>query len=546
MADVYEAELIGDLGFRRKVAIKRMLGDAAVDSDRARRFLDEARIASLLHHAGIVSVIDVGLLDGLPFQVLELVEGLDVQQLQQRAGGVLPLEVALIIASDVAHALDHAHLARDASGNPLGIVHRDVKPSNVLVSWNGDVKLTDFGIAFAHDRMARTEAGSVAGTHGFIAPEQRHRSEVDGRTDVFALGVTLHAMLTGKTPLSDVKVEIDVLSGKPMPLDAAIPDDVRAVIARAVDPERRDRVTADELADLLGALLAPRLSRDARGHLREYMARWRVVDKPKPGVLDQLLGLDVVLTCEQLGEEPRRYALRPTAIAPPPGDVDSESKPTVDGTPPRGVVRGDTPTPLGGPRERRGRARGAVVAVASLVAAGAVAVTTWQVQRTDERHDASATRMAPTERDAGPEVAVPPPIRTVDAGAGVASAGDMVVLDAGIVSTTRPERRRDGAKAGARGGARTEPKTDGRTDAHRGARDERGSLATGFVQVIGEQNIGAKVVIDGRDVGFAPNKLEVSQGRHQLVVVRKDGSRLESSIEVTDYHSVARPLRPTL
>src|SRR5262245_32249330 len=119
MAEVFEAELAGELGFVRKVAIKRMLEDAAADASAAQRFLDEAVIASRLHHANVISVVDLGMLDGTPFQVLELVDGIDAQRLLQRAGGKLPVVVALAIANDVAHALDHAHNAVDPAGVPL-------------------------------------------------------------------------------------------------------------------------------------------------------------------------------------------------------------------------------------------------------------------------------------------------------------------------------------------------------------------------------------------------------------------------------------------
>jgi tRNA A-37 threonylcarbamoyl transferase component Bud32 len=318
MAEVFEAELVGDLGFVRKVAIKRMLATAAAEPAAARRFLDEARIASRLHHAHIVAVVELGLLDGLPFQVLEFVDGSDAQELLQRAGGVLPLEVALAITGDVAHALDHAHGALDDAGLPLHIVHRDVKPSNVLVSWAGDVKLGDFGIAVARDRTAITEAG-VLGTRGFLAPEQHMRGQLDGRTDVFALGLTLHALLTGTTPLADPAVELRVLAGDSVPLDPAIPDDVRAVIARAVAPVRAERPSAGEFAEAIGAVLAPRLVSDPRSLVRAFLAGL-APQRTRAGALDALLGIDVVL--DHADGEVRRFATvhhatAPTVASPP-------------------------------------------------------------------------------------------------------------------------------------------------------------------------------------------------------------------------------------
>ncbi|MBA2538197.1 MAG: serine/threonine protein kinase, partial [Deltaproteobacteria bacterium] len=309
MAEVFEAELAGDLGFVRKVAIKRMLEHAAADPTAARRFLDEASIASRLHHANVVSVVDLGLLDDRPFQVLEYVDGIDAQRLLQRAGGKLPLDVALVISTAVAHALDHAHTAVDASGLGLGIVHRDVKPSNVLVSWSGDVKLGDFGIAVARDREATTEAGVVAGTRGFIAPEQRTRGELDGRTDVFALGLTLHALVTGDSPLFDIEIEMRALAGDPVPIDPSVPPEIRELLAGALALSRTARPTAAALAAQLGALLAPRLSGDSRSILRTYLAQYAAKPAPRAGALDALLGIEVVRTGGSR-EEVARYETR--------------------------------------------------------------------------------------------------------------------------------------------------------------------------------------------------------------------------------------------
>jgi protein kinase-like protein len=314
MAEVFEGELASELGFVRKVAIKRMLAEVAGDPDTAKRFLDEARIASRLHHASIVAVLDVGLLEGLPFQVLELVDGINVEQLMQRAGGTLPIDIALFIANEVAHALDHAHAATDDAGAPLGIVHRDVKPSNILVAWGGDVKLSDFGIAVARGRESRTEAGTVTGTLGYMSPEQRTRSHVDDRSDVYALGLTLHAMIAGDSPLRDAAAELRAASGQRLELDARVPDDVRRVIDSALAPDRLARPSAHQLADAIGSVLAPRMVRDGRTALRDFLATLRDAG-PKRGALDQLLGLDMVVDeAAPPAPGPPRFELRPTGV----------------------------------------------------------------------------------------------------------------------------------------------------------------------------------------------------------------------------------------
>src|SRR5207237_6362173 len=139
--EVFEAIATGERGFTRTVAIKRMLPE--IERAHENMFLDEARIASHLHHANIVSVLDYGLADQRPFQVLEFVDGLDLQSavaLAKERGAPIPVEVALHVCTEVAHALQHAHQARGPDGQPLGIVHRDVKPANILVPYDGDVK----------------------------------------------------------------------------------------------------------------------------------------------------------------------------------------------------------------------------------------------------------------------------------------------------------------------------------------------------------------------------------------------------------------------
>jgi serine/threonine protein kinase len=370
MAEVYEAVMIGAHGFTRRVAVKQIAAELALIPGLIDQFLDEARLAARLHHAGIVGVLDYGVVDGRPFQVLEFVDGVNASELRGRAGGRLPVEIALIIAADVAHALDHAHRATDG-GRHLGLVHRDVKPGNLLVSWDGDVKLSDFGIAWAHDRAAPTETGVVRGTVPFMAPEQRLRGALDGRTDVYGLGCALHVMLAGASPVEAPAAIAASLLGEPPTIAPEVPADLAAVIARACAPRPDDRfATAGDLADALGRLLAQRLDRDARGHLRGFLATLRPTRR-RPGLLDQLLGVELVPAEDDPAgrpDGPPTFRLRPTSpdpatapLPPPP------PPPTQDAGP---APADDVPRPAPRPRRRWL----AVAALGALASGGALTV----------------------------------------------------------------------------------------------------------------------------------------------------------------------------
>lgn len=249
MAEVFEAVLHGDAGFRRRVAVKRMAADRVGDERLQRMFVDEARLASRLHHPNLVAVIDFGISEGVAFQVLELVDGFDVARLANwgvATNQPMPDAVALGIAAHVAHALHAAHTATGDDGAPLNIVHRDVSPQNVLVSRGGDVKLADFGIALWEQRTEKTLGATARGKPTYMAPEQAMRSAIDGRADVFSLGCTLHALLTGHSPLQDENALVDLLSGVELEPASTLPPAIRELLGRAIRRDRQARFPTAE------------------------------------------------------------------------------------------------------------------------------------------------------------------------------------------------------------------------------------------------------------------------------------------------------------
>ena len=237
MAEVFRGRLIGQ-AFEKRVCVKRILPHLRRRKGFAEMFQDEARLLSGLQHPHIVQVFDFGDVDGALFLTMELVEGCalsDLLEHLQRLDQRLSVAQALKVGVALAGALGHAHAAtRD--GKPLGIVHRDVTPHNVLLGRDGAIKLTDFGVAHAADRQARTETGALKGKLAYMSPEQARGEDLDGRSDQFAAGIVLWECLTGKR-LFDGKSELNILEAvtqKVIPRVAALLPEVPAVVDNAV------------------------------------------------------------------------------------------------------------------------------------------------------------------------------------------------------------------------------------------------------------------------------------------------------------------------
>jgi hypothetical protein len=202
MAEIFLGTQHGVEGFERPVVLKRILAQLVADPQFRNMLIDEAHVAMGLNHSNIVQVLDLGHVRGRYFLVLELVDGWDLSQILSRAAAAsfpIPSEILLYIAAEVCRALAYAH-SRTRAGQPLAIVHRDVSPQNVLVSEQGEVKLTDFGIAKAMGRREQTNQGVIKGKLAFMSPEQASGAVLDSRSDLFSLGTLLYLFFTGRRP----------------------------------------------------------------------------------------------------------------------------------------------------------------------------------------------------------------------------------------------------------------------------------------------------------------------------------------------------------
>lgn len=212
MASVHRAESRGIAGFSRAVALKRMLPHVAADEDLVRSFVREARLASHLRHANVAQTLDLGKVGDTYFIAMELVPGKNLREVMSqclRVCGAMPLPIALNIIGQIADALDYAHNLCDETGTPLGIIHRDVSPANVIVSEGGVAKLIDFGIAKASAQSMQTMSRTIKGKFSYMAPEYLE-GRIDPRADLFALGVIAHELLANK-PLFQGTDEMDTL-----------------------------------------------------------------------------------------------------------------------------------------------------------------------------------------------------------------------------------------------------------------------------------------------------------------------------------------------
>jgi eukaryotic-like serine/threonine-protein kinase len=263
MAHIYLARQTGLGSFERHVVLKTILRERATDQRFVTMFLDEAKLAATLNHQNVAQVYEVDHADGAYFMAMEYVHGENTRAILEttiRRGWTVPLELAIMIISGAAAGLHHAHERRGKNGQPLNIVHRDVSPANIMVGYDGSVKVLDFGIAKAEERATKTIGGTIKGKYGYMSPEQCKGKPIDRRSDIFALGIVLYELTTLRRAFKgndDFETMKRIVAGDlvlPSTVIQGFPRELEAIIltALASDPGARFQ-TAQELIEALDA-----------------------------------------------------------------------------------------------------------------------------------------------------------------------------------------------------------------------------------------------------------------------------------------------------
>jgi eukaryotic-like serine/threonine-protein kinase len=265
MAEVFKAKAFGVEGFERLVAVKRILPSIAEDTEFITMFIDEAKIAVQLTHANIAQIFDLGRVADSYFIAMEYVHGKDLRAIFDRArkrGEPLPVPMACYCIMKVCEGLDYAHNKRDPAGRDLHLVHRDVSPQNLLISYDGEVKIIDFGIAKAAGKAGKTQAGILKGKFGYMSPEQVRGLPLDRRSDIFAVGICLYELLTGErlfvgeSDFSTLEKVRNVEIMPPSTYNRRIPEELEQIVLKALAKDVDDRYqTAMDLHDDLQSFM---------------------------------------------------------------------------------------------------------------------------------------------------------------------------------------------------------------------------------------------------------------------------------------------------
>ncbi len=311
MAEIFLAIQHGAEGFEKQVVLKRILTQYSADPQFRNMLLDEAHISMTLQHGSIVQVLDLGVAAGRYFLALELVDGWDLEKILQRAYKaemVFPTALGLYVVAEVCRALAYAH-GKSRDGKPLGIVHRDISPNNVLLSGEGEVKLADFGIAKAQRKREQTAAGVIKGKVAYMSPEQARGEAIDRRSDIFSVGSMLYRMMTDRLPFeanNDLESLLRVQKAEfvaPQEAKPGIGASVAAIIRRAMRLHPAERYqTAEEMLVEVERVLRTEFHSAGQTELKSWLVQLGRRDnapsigrapRDETGVVKDIVGTDL-------------------------------------------------------------------------------------------------------------------------------------------------------------------------------------------------------------------------------------------------------------
>lgn len=281
MAQLYRAKIIGVEGFEKFIAIKQILPHLAYEEELITSFIDEAKLAALLNHQNIVQIYDFGSMENSYFITMEYLFGKDLRAVNAKArekGSPVSLENALYLVSKVCAGLDYAHKLKDFQGKPLNIIHRDISPQNIFLTYEGDVKIVDFGIAKAASQSTITQVGMIKGKVAYMSPEQAAGKVIDHRSDIFATGILLYELVAGRRMFQGddtLQILSKVREAEFTPLGTlkgGLPEKLYDIVAKALakDPKERYQTCADMQADIEECIFRLNLRPSGRS-MAEYL-----------------------------------------------------------------------------------------------------------------------------------------------------------------------------------------------------------------------------------------------------------------------------------
>lgn len=310
MAEVYVGEQQSVQGFKKKVAIKRVLPHLAQNKNFIGMFLDEARLGARLNHANIVTVFDIGAADNTYFIVMEFVDGCNLKKIIEalrRQGRTFPAKEAIYLSMEACRGLSYAHELTDDDGNPLKLVHRDVSPPNILISRRGEVKVTDFGLAKATTQLEKTDPGVVKGKFSYLSPESALSEPVDARADIFAMGIVVWEMLAGRrlflgeTDFETVKLVQEANIPPITQFNPEVDSAFEEVLGRALARRPDDRYqSAREFGDSLAGYLFSRKMKVTSYDIANLVKSTLAQDDQKPRGAQQQSIIDKLIQEELL------------------------------------------------------------------------------------------------------------------------------------------------------------------------------------------------------------------------------------------------------